>query len=122
MAEMFDSPWLVAGFAFIVGLFVGWMVWGGPWRDGLAPGNGAASGDAAAAMAGKRLFDETAGLDGNLKTAIAELKAAKALLEKTDDIDAAMTEELDKLDQAVKRANGRLKLMSKSSERAADAD
>gem|GEM_PF-3579600 len=116
MAEIMDSPWLVAGVAFVLGLFVGWMVWGGAMGDGLAPGGSIDEGD----LSDRNLFDEEAGLAENLATIRKELEKSKALLQQSDDADAAMDLELVNLDQTIKRANGRLKLIAKSAERAKD--
>ncbi len=121
MAEILESPWLVAGVAFALGLVVGWMAWGRPWRNGparndLSAGNGGAD---AARDVSSGVSDSP---DDALGSVLAEVKKAKAMLDGADDAEAAMGKELDRLDQAVKRANGRLKLILKSADRAKDTN
>lgn len=107
------------------------LVWRGGWKatgmDGLTQllANGwplALAGFALGALAGgwaaRRHAAERRGaaaLDGDAISALAEeVKAAKALLE-TQEAEAGEAEEaIKELDDAVKRANGRLKLISKA--------
>lgn len=100
----------------MLGLFVGWLAWGGPWRDKSGRD------DRGVDAARKVSLGAPAGSEGDLGAVLTEIEKAKALLDGADDVDAAMGEELDRLDQAVKRANGRLKLILKSADRAKDAD
>lgn len=93
------SPWLLVG-AFLFGLAAGWLIWGGrglfPDRAGAAPPNE----------------------DDGIGALEAELAAARELVA----ADTADTEDfaarLDALDAALKRANGRLKLLLRAAERA----
>ncbi|MBB5519724.1 hypothetical protein [Amphiplicatus metriothermophilus] len=92
------SPWLLLG-AFLFGLAAGWLIWGGrglfPDRAGAAP----------------------PGEAGGLDALEAELAAARELAA----ADAAEADEaaarLDALDAALKRANGRLKLLLRAAGR-----
>ncbi|GAB4531099.1 MAG: hypothetical protein Kow00133_19740 [Amphiplicatus sp.] len=92
------SPWLVVG-AFLFGLAAGWLIWGG---RGLFPDR-----------AGAAAPGESEGFDA----LEAELAAARDLAA----ADAADTEDfaarLDALDAALKRANGRLKLLLRAAGR-----
>lgn len=123
MAELLDSPWLVAGVAFVLGLFAGWMTWGGPWRDQFEIGDG---GDRATPGAddgpGDPALAASATPDEKMAAVLAEIHQANALLAESEEMETAMRTELDSLDQAVKRANGRLKLILKSTDRAKDPD
>lgn len=123
MAELLDSPWLIAGVAFGLGLFAGWMTWGGPWRDKFSSGNG---GVGAAPGGSDTPADPTliatATPDEKIAAILAEIHQANTLLADSDEAETAMRAELDSLDQAVKRANGRLKLIVKSTDRAKDPD
>ncbi len=123
LAEMLESPWLVAGVAFVLGLFTGWITWGGPWRDKFEAANGESvkiGGEIDAARAVR--LSESATPDEKLAVILAEIQKAKELLAGAEEAEAAMGAELDGLDQAVKRANGRLKLILKSADRAKDSD
>lgn len=121
MAEMLESPWLVAGVAFVLGLFAGWMIWGGPWRDKFEAGNGGAIAGDGQAPANPAL-DASATPDDRLGAILAEIHQARKLLADGEDAETALRAELDSLDHAVKRANGRLKLIVKSTDRAKDSD
>lgn len=92
--------WFLAGAAYFLGLLTGWLVWsGGRLKDGEAPPE-------AARPPAERL----AALE-------AELKTIQSLLQEDDAESEAFAEHLGELDDAVKRANGRLKLILKSVKR-----
>ena len=123
LAEMLESPWLVAGVAFALGLFAGWMAWGGPWRDKTEAGNGGPGiAPAGADTVGDTALGPSATPDEKLGAILAEIHNAKTLLADAEDAETTMRAELDSLDQAVKRANGRLKLIVKSTDRATDSE
>lgn len=116
MAELLESPWLVAGLAFVLGLFAGWMAWGRPWGDDHAPGAGNGSN-----AVRNGIIPAEATSEDKLALIAAEIQKARAEMDAAEENDVAMSGELDKLDQAVKRANGRLKLILKSADRAQDS-
>ena len=116
MAEILDSSWLVAGVAFVLGLFVGWMAWGRPWGED----NGSDKGKSPDGVR-NGIIPAKATSEDKLALLAAEIQKARSEMDAADESDAAIGAELDKLDQAVKRANGRLKLILKSADRAQDS-
>ena len=88
------SPWGPMALAFLIGVGFGWAIWG---------------------ARGERQEDEarleTVREPKEIVLIKAELQAARHLLEERDGEDAAISEQLSGLDETVKRANGRLKLM-----------
>ena len=96
------APFAIAGSAFFLGIVIGWFFWGGQ------------SGEAAA--------DKTAGAMSEAQLAALEqaLASAKADLAKLSENDPAKTarDELMRTDAAIKRANGRLKLLLRAVDQA----
>lgn len=93
------SPWGPMALAFIFGVAFGWVIWGATRDDDEREDEGRAAG-------------VKAGDDSEPKEIVvikAELQAARKLLDEGEVQDAAVAEQLSALDQAVKRANGRLK-------------
>ncbi len=118
LAEILNSPWLVAGIAFVLGLFVGWMAWGRPWGVDQA----VRSSDGSDGVR-NGIIPAEATTEDKLALIEAEIQKARSEMDVVvEENDAAIGDELDKLDQAIKRANGRLKLILKSAERAQDAE
>lgn len=120
---IFENRWLVAGAAFIIGLFFGWMAWGSKWRDEEAVSELDID-DAATRDHGSRKIEDgkVAPADLKIGSLEAELQQIKEMLARSSAADDEYDEELEKLDQAIKRANGRLKLILKSTDRARDAE
>lgn len=104
LTQIIADRWFTAFIAFFVGLLTGWLM--SDRQSKVETGNG---------DAGEPLPDKLAALE-------AELKTAKALLEDKDADDEATAETLSGLDEAIKRANGRLKLIMKSIKKAKKAD
>lgn len=91
------APWAPLAVAFLVGFACGWLIWGlrgdanTPSTDVSAPGE-----------------------DDERKEIVvlrAELEAARALLNENEDDHEEVGRQLSALDEAVKRANGRLKIL-----------
>lgn len=104
IAAFGTSPWGPMALAFLLGVCFGWLIWGAKARGD--------AGDADAA-------------EGETKEIVvikAELDAARALLDEKDGEEEAIAEQLSSLDEAVKRANGRLKLILAAVKRAARRD
>ena len=108
------ASWAPAAAALIFGIAIGWLIWGGrrqeiePQRRDpgsvIAKGNGN-NGDPCP--------------DGLKLGAIeSEIRAARELLEESDNEAASFSEELSGLDESIKRANGRLKLILRAVRRA----
>ncbi len=100
------SPWGPMALAFLFGVAFGWVVWGAkPERGEAAEG-------------------ERANIDDPKEIVVikAELEAARTLLDQKDDQDAQLSEQLATLDETVKRANGRLKMILAAVKRAAGRD
>lgn len=93
------APWASLALAFVVGLASGWLIWG-------LKGDDAGSRNA-----------ESAGslLEGDDRKEIvvlrAELEAARALIEEGNGNDDDVNRQLSLLDETLKRANGRLKIV-----------
>lgn len=94
--------------AFLFGVAFGWVMWGVRSAE-------------EADEAGRR---EPVADDPAKEVIIirAELEAARRFLEETDGEDGDISEQLSKLDETVKRANGRLKMVSAAIKRAASRD
>lgn len=102
--------WLAG--AFVFGLATGWLLWGGrrSAEAGGEPGDGAAPAIALSQIDAR----DGDGLDALER----EIRAARARLAESDDEAGKMAQELDSLDKAIKRANGRLKLLLRAVQRA----
>lgn len=93
------SPWGPMALAFLFGVAFGWVLWGT-----------------------KADRDEGKKETGDPKEIVvikAELEAARTLLDETDEQDGAITDQLSTLDETVKRANGRLRMILSAVKRAA---
>jgi len=130
---MIVDRWFLAIAAYLLGLLTGWLIWSGgkaaSFEDGAAETSDSLEGDGAADV--KQEPSLSAGNDkkpnGNdapdtlkLGALQAELEKAKTLLADSEQENAALTDLLSNIDDAVKRANGRLKLILKSVKRAKD--
>ncbi len=92
------TPWASLGVAFAVGLACGWLIWGlrsERASDHAEPGKTATDPDDREEIVVLR----------------AELEAARALLEEGDGQGGDIGRQLSMLDETLKRANGRLKLI-----------
>lgn len=105
---MASTPLAALAIAFLVGLACGWLVWGlrgmsGDSADGEKP-------DAAGAEA-----------DGDERKEVvvlrAEIEAARALLGQNDAHQDEIAKQLQSVDEALKRANGRLKVIQQGLKR-----
>ena len=91
--------------AFLFGVAFGWVIWGAkPERDD----------DAAAEFSKPEDPKEIVVIK-------AELEAARTLLGEKDEQEAELSEQLETLDETVKRANGRLKMILAAIRRAANS-
>lgn len=89
--------------AFLFGLAFGWVLWGATTERGETAG-------------GERSGPED---PKEIVVIKAELEAARSLLDEKDEQDAQLSEHLATLDETVKRANGRLKMVLAAIKRAA---
>lgn len=106
IAAFGNSPWGPLALAFLFGVAFGWLVWG------MRPKSREDSAtDSPMAQEPKEIV-----------VLRAELQAARALLEQVDDKDEVISSHLSTLDEAVKRANGRLKATLAGIKRAAGGD
>jgi hypothetical protein len=100
------APWAPLAVAFLVGLGCGFLIWG------LRSGDSEFAGTEAIA---------SAPVEGDERKEIvilrAELEAARALLDEGDDQQEEVGRQLSALDEALKRANGRLKVLLRSVKR-----
>ncbi len=99
------TPWAPLAIAFLVGLGCGWLVWGLKSGDTASDGSGA---DKAAPDSDERK---------EIVVLRAELEAARALLEDSDDQHGEIGRQMSALDEALKRANGRLKIILRAIKR-----
>lgn len=112
MGEAFQSvfgmsPWGPLALAFLFGVAFGWVLWGAR-RDGIEDFN---EPDAVVTKDGEEPRE--------IIVIKAELQAARSLLEEREEQDGAVTEQLSAMDEAIKRANGRLKTILAAIRRAA---
>lgn len=101
------TPWAPLVIAFLVGFGCGWLIWG-------------LKGDAARdSVAGSGALGE--GPDGDERKEIvvlrAEIEAARALLGQSDTHQDDIAIQLGAVDEALKRANGRLKVIQRGLKR-----
>lgn len=119
------ASWALAIAIYIFGIASGWLIWGGRRSS---PGERAGA-DADAGPAGADASSRD-GAGGEMKKAApgaapaklaaleSEIRKARALLEKGEEEAAVFSEDLTTLDQTIKRANGRLKLILRAVQRA----
>ncbi|MFN3958590.1 MAG: hypothetical protein ACK4NP_01610 [Parvularculaceae bacterium] len=104
------TPWAPLAIAFLVGLGCGWLIWG---IKGEAGGGAAGASDSALAAPD--------GMDRDDRKEIvvlrAELEAARALLDQNDGDQDEIAVQLKLVDEALKRANGRLKVIQRGLKR-----
>ena len=123
MSFVFED-WMVAVAALIFGVGLGWLLWGGRKSDAAkpdaaegaspvaAPVNSEASQAGSASAANARPAE-------SLDAVERELKDARELLEEGEEEMRLFGEEIADLDSAIKRANGRLRLLIKEIRRRA---
>lgn len=112
------APWALFLAAFAFGLACGWLIWGGraaekgddvPSVSGLGHLNGEPAAQAAPA---------------SLDALAQELRAVRTLATESEDegagLAAGLAGELDALDESIKRANGRLKLLQRAVQKAGE--
>jgi hypothetical protein len=99
------APWAPLAVAFLVGLACGWLLWGlkGAGEDLTE------TPDAAALKEGDERKE--------IVVLRAELEAARALLNDGEDHQEELGKQLSALDEALKRANGRLKVLLRAVKR-----
>jgi len=114
------APWALLAAAFGFGLACGWLIWGGrrTEKEAGAPSAGALSGHLNGDPSGASL--PAASLDALAE----ELRAARALADESEEESAGLASglagELDALDESIKRANGRLKLLQRAVKKAGE--
>ncbi|MEQ8935840.1 MAG: hypothetical protein RIE56_08610 [Amphiplicatus sp.] len=109
------APWALLAAAFAFGLACGWLIWGGKRAGGedetLA--EGAEAGPSAVPL-------PAASLDRLAE----EIRAARALSDESEEeaagVASGLAGDLDALDESIKRANGRLKLLQRAVKKAGD--
>lgn len=89
--------------AFLVGVAFGWIVWGAKPASGDKSADGVDSADE----------------PKEIVVIKAELQAARSLLDEAGEHDEEIAGQLSSLDETVKRANGRLKILLAAVKRAA---
>lgn len=122
LTQALTSRWAIAAAAFFLGVATGWLIWravkpgeaGKPVDDRgdlkIDPAEGGETKNGAEAVQ-----DQDKGKPSSKLNALeAEIKQAKSILKADAEEHAAITDILTSLDEAVKRANGRLKLVVKS--------
>lgn len=109
-----DEPWLmtfllsrfvIAAAAFAIGVFVGVRFIRSKRK--VMDGSAVADRDSNPSMTG-------GSPDQKIDALVQELKKARTALQDNDDINASMADAITELEDTVKRANGRLKLIEKS--------
>lgn len=119
LTQALTNRWTVAAIAYLAGVVTGWLIWrvvssGG--NDGRADHRGdlKVNGADDAKSGGDGGRKDNAPASRKLSALETEIREAKAILEADAEEHAALAEILTGLDEAVKRANGRLKLILKS--------
>lgn len=109
------APWALFLAAFAFGLACGWLIWGGRRVDKSA--------EAPAGGLGHLNGEPSAALPA-LDALAQELRAVRALAAESEDegagLAAGLAGELDALDDSIKRANGRLKLLQRAVQKAGE--
>jgi hypothetical protein len=100
------APWAPLAVAFLVGLVCGWLIWG-------LRGASAESAEITPAAAAESGGDERK----EIVVLRAEIEAARALLDQHDTPQDDITSQLLAVDEALKRANGRLKIIQRGLKR-----
>jgi hypothetical protein len=125
LMQLIENRWLIGFVAFVVGLFLGWVIWGvsgDPKKSYVSAVDEVGGATHVSAPQLETPGDDVSSTDPNVASIEAEIGKARALLANSLEADADLTAELDNVDQAVKRANGRLKLILRSVDKAKDAD
>lgn len=127
LTEIFAERWVLAGtIGYFVGFLTAWMLFGGssgkkaPRAMADAP---QAAADRSPVQSGQKQDQQKTENPGEITSMKlgaleAELRSAKTMLDENAKENEAFSEILDSLDAAVKRANQRLKVVSKSVSRA----
>lgn len=105
IAEFIENNWLPIVIAFLVGQFVGWLIGAAPWANEDDPDE---------PSSGKRFAGKAARAQDDVKALEEDIAAVRAQIEQPGGGVEAVASELDELDAAIKRANGRLKLIMRS--------
>ena len=125
ITQIMTHQWTPAVVAFLFGLIIGWIIWGAPWtkdRDHDAMDEGDLDGRIRREPLADAATKGTATTDSKVGSIEAEIAKVKSLLETEQETDTDLSAELEAVDKAVKRANGRLKLILKSVDRAKDTE
>ena len=121
--EIFGNPWFTATVAFILGGLAGWFARGAGADAEDDLGDDVECDDRGDGEPATEAGSQTVAPSADKVNAIeTEISQAKALLEDAEATDDDLVEELEKLDQAVKRANGRLKLIMRAAGKAKDTE
>lgn len=126
------APWAPAAAAYIFGIATGWLIWSGQRANGAASAeNPAAVETADLADAPKRepIISKAEGDEiknggdpcpaaMKIGAVESEIRSARELLNETEEEARAFSQDLSTLDSAIKRANGRLKLILRAVRRA----
>ena len=97
--------------AFLVGLACGWLVWG--LRGATAAGDDEQKAEIARKPGAEAEGDERK----EIVVLRAEIEAARALLDQNDPHQDEISKQLQMVDEALKRANGRLKVIQQGLKR-----
>lgn len=111
------ASWALAIAIYIFGIASGWLIWGGRRSSPDEPAD--ADADAAPAGPGGETRPAPGPASAKLGALESEIRKARELLEKGEEEAAVFSEDLATLDQTIKRANGRLKLILRAVQRAA---
>lgn len=129
VAQVLSDRWFPAAVAYFLGLFTGWLIWSGARAGAPAEDEAVSEATGAGDAETKPEADNAAPSENKSKKSKepisikisaleSEIKKAREMLAEDAEETAAFTDLISNLDEAVKRANGRLKLIIKSVKRA----
>jgi type VI protein secretion system component VasK len=111
LTQMMSDRWLLAIGVYFLGLLTGWIIWK---RRNADQDAGTAAGEDSTHKPEMQLQNEQ---QEKLAALAAEIENAQKMLKESEEESGAYRDLLKNLDDAVKRANGRLKLIVKSIKR-----
>lgn len=123
LAGVHLAPWAPAVAAYLFGIASGWLIWGGRRSEGVGGAETATTEDnGATALSGDRKAGGKdavpAAISEKLRAIQTEIDQARELLEKSEDGSESLADEIATIDEAIKRSNGRLKLLLRAVQRA----